>query len=186
MKCSVFIAASLDGFIARKDGGIDWLHTAGRQEVDLGDEADMGFNDFIASVDCMIMGRKCMEVISAMNLTPEHWPYGELKIFVLSQTLKQAPDNMEANIEIIPGDIPALIERCDKEGFKHAYIDGGQTIQSFLALKLINHLTITRIPVLLGEGIPLFAYTGHDIQLSNASVKLYANDLLQENYDVSV
>jgi dihydrofolate reductase len=104
MKCSVFIAASLDGFIARKDGGIDWLHTAGRQEVDLGDEADMGFNDFIASVDCMIMGRKCMEVISAMNLTPEHWPYGELKIFVLSQTLKQAPDNMEANIEIIPGD----------------------------------------------------------------------------------
>lgn len=74
MKCSVYIATSADGYIATHNGGIDWLHTAGKPEADMSKNPDMGFNDFISSVDCMIMGRKCMEVISAMNLTPQQWP----------------------------------------------------------------------------------------------------------------
>ena len=71
MKCSVFIATSVDGFIATKDGGVDWLHKAGNSNVALDVQADMGMGDFMRSVDCMIMGRKCMEIISAMNLAPE-------------------------------------------------------------------------------------------------------------------
>jgi dihydrofolate reductase len=78
MKCSVYIATSVDGFIATKDGGVDWLHTAGNGKVLTGENADMGLNDYLSSVDCMIMGRKCMETISSMNLTPEQWFYGDL------------------------------------------------------------------------------------------------------------
>ena len=89
MKCSVYIATSADGYIATHEGGVDWLHTAGSSEADMSNNPDMGFNDFIASVDRMIMGRKCMDAISSFNLTPEQWPYGETKIYVLSKWQKQ-------------------------------------------------------------------------------------------------
>ena len=74
MKCSVFITTSADGYIATEDGGVEWLETAGNANAEMGENADMGFNRYIASVDCMIMGRKCMEKISSFNLTPEQWP----------------------------------------------------------------------------------------------------------------
>ncbi|MDG1331300.1 MAG: hypothetical protein P8P74_03155 [Crocinitomicaceae bacterium] len=116
MKYSAYIATSVDGFIATKDGGTDWLHTAGNG-VDLPKEdADMGFTNYLSSVDCMIMGRKCMETISAMNLSPEHWPYGDLRIIVLSNTLKVAPENMLNKIELFSGPLTSLIETLEKEG----------------------------------------------------------------------
>ena len=87
MKCSVYIATSADGYIATLDGGVDWLHTAGNLDAEMGDE-DMGFSAFMSSVDCMVMGRKCMEMISNMNLTPEQWFYGDMPIIVLSNTIK--------------------------------------------------------------------------------------------------
>ena len=104
MKCSVYIATSVDGFIAKKDGSVDWLHTAGNGKVITGEHADMGFSKYINSVDCIIMGRKCMQVISDMNLTKEQWPYGNLKIIVLSNTLKEAPENLKDKIELYSGD----------------------------------------------------------------------------------
>ena len=182
MKCSVFIALSVDGYIAREDGNIDWLHTAGKQGVDLGDDADMGFNQFMASVDCMIMGRHCMEVISAMNLTDEQWPYGDTKIYVLSQTLKQLPNNMKNRAELAGEGIETLIARCEQQGYQHAYVDGGKTIQSFLNLKMINQMTLTRIPILLGRGIPLFSMTQSEISLTKTRVKLFENELEQVSY----
>jgi len=91
MKCSVYIATSADGYIATPDGGVDWLHTAGNLEAYMGSE-DMGFKAFIDSIDFMIMGRKCMEMISSMNLTPEQWPYGEIRIIVLSNTVNEPPE----------------------------------------------------------------------------------------------
>ena len=184
MKCSVFIATSVDGFIARADGSIDWLHSAGNQKADMNDQIDMGFNDFVSSVDCMVMGRKCMEVISNMNLTPEQWPYGNIRIIVLSNTLKEAPSNMTKNVELYSGDLHALMNQLESEGFNHAYIDGGTTIQGFLQLKLINEITITRAPLILGGGIPLFGKLEQNIKLIESKATAYPNEFVQVQYKV--
>lgn len=185
MKCSVFIATSADGFIARKDGNVDWLHSSGKHDVDMGPDADMGFIEFMASVDCLIMGRNTMEMISAMHLTDEQWPYGDTKIFVLSQSLQQLPDNMTTRAELVSEDIQSLMARCESLGFEHAYIDGGKTIQSFLALGLVSRMTITQVPVLLGQGIPLFSGFEQDIVLSNPNVRVFPNDYVQFAYELS-
>ncbi|MCK6264449.1 dihydrofolate reductase family protein [Vibrio sp. ZSDE26] len=185
MKCSVFIATSFDGFIATKDGGVDWLHSCGNQVAEMGDHADMGFFNYMASIDCMIMGRKCMEKIASMNLTDEQWPYGDTRIIVLSNTLSEAPDNMKSRVEMYQGDIKALVNKLESEGFSHAYIDGGTTIQAFLQLELINELIITRAPLILGQGIPLFGPTSRPIKLEQASAKAFPNDFIQVRYKVS-
>jgi dihydrofolate reductase len=185
MKCSVFIATSTDGFIAKKDGSVDWLHASGNAAADMGEQADMGFADYLSSIDCLIMGRKCMEVIASMNLTPEQWPYGDNRIIVLSNTLKQAPDNIKDKVEIYSGDLRTLVSALDSDGYKHAYIDGGITIQAFINLGLIDEMTITRAPVLLGEGIPLFGTTKKDIKLEQASATAFANDFVQVKYSVN-
>ena len=184
MRCSVFIATSADGFIARKNGNVDWLQNSGKQDVDMGADADMGFHAFMDSVDCLVMGRNTMEMIAAMDLTDDQWPYGETKIFVLSQSLQQLPDSMKARAELVSGDIPSLMAHCESLGLKHAYIDGGKTIQSFLALGLISHMTITQVPVLLGEGIPLFSGLKQEIKLANPNVTVFPNDYVQLCYEL--
>lgn len=184
MKSSVYIATSVDGFIAQKDGGVEWLHTAGNTEADMGSE-DMGFQDFLNSVDCMIMGRKCMEVISNFNLTPEQWPYGNIRIVVLSNTLKEPPENLKNKVEMYSGDLRTLISQLESEGHHHAYIDGGKTIQEFINLQLINEMTITQVPVLLGEGITLFGKTEKHIKLEQAHATAFANDFVQVKYTVN-
>jgi dihydrofolate reductase len=185
MKCSVYIATSADGYIATPEGDVDWLHTAGNTDADMSDNPDMGFNDFIASVDCMIMGRKCMEVISSFNLTPEQWPYGETKIYVLSRSMKVPPENLRDKVEMYAGDIPKLISQLERNGFKHAYIDGGATITSFLNLQLINEMTISKAPVILGEGIPLFGKVNHNIKLINSEAIVFSNEFIQIRYGVN-
>lgn len=184
MKCSVYIATSVDGYIATPDGGVDWLHTSGNLEADMGSE-DMGFQSFMDSVDCMIMGRKCMEMISSMNLTPEQWPYGDVRIVVLSNTVKEPPENLREKVEMYSGDIQELILKLESSGFKHAYIDGGSTITSFVNLKLINEITITKVPVLLGEGIPLFGKINKSVKLENAEASAFPNDFIQVKYSVN-
>ncbi|MEJ2622170.1 MAG: dihydrofolate reductase family protein [Candidatus Thiodiazotropha sp.] len=178
MKCSVYIATSADGYIATPDGGVDWLHIAGNLDADMGDE-DMGFHDFMGSVNCMVMGRKCMEMISNMNLTPEQWPYGDMPIFVLSNTVKEAPENLRGKVEMYSGGINELISKLEKGGYTHAYIDGGTTITSFLNYGLINELIITKAPVLLGEGLPLFGKINKMLKLENTEVKSFPNDWYQ-------
>lgn len=185
MKCSVYIATSADGYIATPEGGVDWLHTAGKPDADMSNNPDMGFNNFIRSVDCMVMGRKCMEVISKMNITPEQWPYGNTKIYVLSHSVKEPPENLRDKVEMYSGDIQELINKLEVNGFKHAYIDGGTTITSFINMKLINEMTITKAPVLLGAGIPLFGEIKHSIKLENAEAIAFPNDFIQVKYGVS-
>ena len=184
MKCSVYIATSVDGYIATPDGGVDWLHTSVNLEADMGTE-DMGFQSFMDSVDCMIMGRKCMEMISSMNLTPEQWPYGDVRIVVLSNTVKEPPQNLSGKIEMYSGDIQELIIKLESSGFKHAYIDGGSTITSFINLKLIDEMTITKAPVLLGVGIPLFGKINTSVKLENVKASTFPNDFIQVKYNVN-
>ncbi|UJF17346.1 dihydrofolate reductase family protein [Vibrio sp. SS-MA-C1-2] len=185
MKCTVFIATSVDGYIADKAGSVDWLHTAGNTAAEMGDQVDMGWNQHFASFDCLIMGRKCMEVISNMNLTPEQWPYGDKKIIVLSRTLTEAPENMRDKVELYSGDINQLVNQLAEQGYQHAYIDGGTTIQHFLNLQLIDEMIITRAPILLGGGIPLFGQMDVSIKLEQANSIVYPNDFVQVKYKVS-
>jgi len=184
MKCSVFIATSVDGYIATANGGVDWLHTAGNLDAVMGAE-EMGFQSYIDCVDCMVMGRKCMEIISSMNLSSEQWPYGDLRIVVLSNTVKEIPENLCGKIELYSGDIKELILSLENSGFKHAYIDGGSTITSFIKLELINEMTITQVPVLLGKGIPLFGKLNKHVKLENAQALIFHNDFIQVKYGVT-
>lgn len=185
MKCSVFIATSADGYIATKRGDVDWLEKAGKADADMGENADMGFGSYLASVDCMVMGRKCMEKISSFNLSPEQWPYGDIPIFVLSNTLKNAPENMRDKVEMYSGEIQALVSLLESKGYKHAYIDGGATITAFINQELIDEMIITRAPVLLGEGISLFGKIRSPIKLEDSQAKAYPNDFIQVQYKVN-
>jgi dihydrofolate reductase len=183
MKCTVFIATSLDGFIATPDGGVDWLDQVGDQSADLGQDADMGFVALMESVDCLIMGRKCMEKVASFNLTDEQWPYGNTRVIALSNSLSDVPDSVKGKVELMSGDIPTIIGRLESEGHKHAYVDGGALISSFLNLKLINELIITQAPVVLGDGIPLFQNIQQRITFKNASATAYSNGFIQIRYE---
>ena len=185
MKCSVYIATSADGYIATTEGAVDWLHSSGNPEADMRDNLDMGFGAFMASVDCMIMGRKCMEMISSMNLSPDQWPYGDIHIVALSNTIKTPPENLKGKVEIFSGEITDLVKELESKGLKHAYIDGGSTITSFLNLKLLDEMTITRAPVLLGGGVPLFGKLDNQIKLVDSKATAFANDFIQIKYRVN-
>jgi len=145
---------------------------------------DMGFQAFMDSVDCMVMGRKCMEMIASLNLTPEQWPYGNMPIVVLSKTIKVPPENLAGKVEMYSGDIRALMLKLENDGCKHAYIDGGATITSFINLKLIDEMTITQAPVILGEGLPLFGKVNQPVKLQDAKSTVFANDFTQVKYSV--
>ncbi len=184
MKCSVFIATSFDGFIAKKDGDIGWLHSSGRQDIDLGKDSDMGFNSYISSVDCIIMGRKTLETRSHMNLSDEQWPYGNIMVIGLSHTIKDAPGNLKNRGKVYSGEIKELLHKLEEDGIRHIYIDGGTTVRSFIKEKLVDEITVTRVPVLLGEGIPLFDLSCKDIILEDVNTKIFPNDYFQVNYKV--
>lgn len=185
MKCSVYIATSADGYIATPEGDVDWLHIAGNPDADMSKSPDMGFNTFIASIDCMIMGRKCMEAISSFNLTPEQWPYGDTKIYVLSHSIKEPPENLRGKVEMYSGEITKLISQLEDNGYKNAYIDGGITITAFINLQLINEMIITKAPVLLGKGISLFGEINKSIKLIHSEAIAFPNDFIQIKYDVN-
>ena len=185
MKCSVYIATSADGYIATLDGGVEWLETAGNSHANMGEDADMGFSNFIHSVDCMVMGRKSMEKIASMGLAPEQWPYGDIPIYVLSRSIKEVPGKLPDTVEMYSGDLVELLENLEGRGLKHAYIDGGSTITSFINLELIDEMTITKAPVLLGEGIPLFGKIDRCIKLEHAKATAFPNDFIQIKYSVT-
>ena len=186
LKCSAFIATSVDGYIATHDGGVEWLESAGNPEAG-GREAigDGGFAAYMASVDCMVIGRKCMEKIASFNLTAEQWPYGDLPIYVLSKTVKHAPESLGTGVKMYSGDISALLKRLTSDGYEHAYIDGGATITSFIQLGLLDEICVTQVPVLLGDGLPLFGKIGRNIRLENAESTAFSNDFIQCKYRIN-
>ena len=174
----VFIATSLDGYIARKDHQIDWLENQGTTTE------EHGYTQFIDSVDGIIFGRKTYEVV--LNLTSgDDWPYDK-PVIVLSQTLSTSdiPANLVDKVTITDQTPSNLLATLDRQGWNRAYIDGGTTIQSFLNEGLIEDLIITTLPVLIGDGIPLFGKTPKDIHLELISTTQYASGLAQSHYRV--
>ncbi len=149
MDFSVFIATSLDGYIATTDGNIDWLTEAGTPE----DSEEFGYTSFFSTIDVMIMGRNTLEIVLSFGVD---WPYEGKRVIVLSTTMTEIPQELEGKIELYNGSIVELAEQLKSNGYKRAYIDGGRTIQSFLQKGLITDLTITRVPIILGKGLSLF------------------------------
>ena len=172
VKASVFIATSLDGFIARANGDLDWLPPGGGEPH--------GYDEFMATVDALVIGRKTFETV----LTFDTWPYGEKPVFVLStRTLGPAP--LGAVKERLSGAPAEIASQLAARGIRHVYVDGGITIQRFLQAGLIQRLIITRIPVLIGAGIPLFGVTERDIVLKHVATRQYASGLVQSEYAVA-
>ncbi len=169
MKTSVFVGTSLDGYIARQNGDLDFLPPGGGEAH--------GYDEFMASVDALVIGRKTYETV----LTFGTWPYGEKPVFVLS-TRKLAPAPPGAPVECMSGNPAEIVSRLAARGFRHAYVDGGTTIQRFLRAGLIDRLVITRVPVLIGTGIPLFGDVEHDIVLTHVETRQYASGLVQSEY----
>lgn len=172
MRASVFIAASLDGFIAREDGALDWLP--------MGTGEDHGYDAFISSVDAIVMGRNTFEKV----LTFGSWPYGSKPVIVLSGNTEQAKVPGGAVCEQMGGTPNDVVARLAERGMRHLYVDGGITIQRFLDAGLIQSIIITRIPVLLGSGIPLFGALSPDIQLDHVDTRSYASGLVQSEYTI--
>ena len=177
MRCSVFIAASIDGFIARPNGDIEWLH---RPEYETAELNGVTYERFIATVDALVMGRKTLEKILSF---PE-WPYEGTPVITLSHQPLQIPAHLEGKVEVMAGDVTSLVATLAERGMKHLYIDGGQTIQAFLEAGLVNELIITRIPVLLGQGIPLFSQIGRQLELRHIGTHESDNGFVQSRYQV--
>ena len=171
MLATVFIGTSVDGFIARPDGALDFLPVDGGEPH--------GYKEFFASVDALVIGRKTFETVLGF---PE-WPYGDKRVFVLSSRpldLSRVP----AAVEQLVGSPREIVSTLEARGIRHIYVDGGVTIQRFLREGLIQRLIITRVPVLIGQGIPLFGALGKDIRLEHEQTQTYASGLVKTEYRV--
>lgn len=178
IQCSVFIATSLDGFIARKNGDLDWLPGS---DGATGTE-DYGFHEFFNSIDTLVMGRKTYEQV----LTFKQWPYQGKRVVVLSSRFEKIPVKFAQDVEGTSATPKELTQRLSSSGSTHIYVDGGKTIQSFLQADLIQEMTITKIPILLGEGIPLFGTLADDIKLQHVSTRSFESGLVQSKYQVLI
>ena len=174
MKASVFIAASLDGFIARADGDIDWL--GGTEEG-----ADHGYETFMKTVDILVMGRNTFEKVLSFGGA---WPY-EKPVAVLTHRSLEIPDKLTSRVEVMSGTPTDIVAQLAKRGAQHLYVDGGKTIQAFLFAGIVQRLIITRIPILLGDGIPLFGPLVSDIQLRHIATHTFDGGLVQSEYEVT-
>ncbi|MBL4891714.1 MAG: dihydrofolate reductase [Rhizobiaceae bacterium] len=177
MNCSVFCATSLDGFIAGKNHTLDWLDEA-NTTVTKGE--DCGYQAFMDSIDALVMGRNTFEKV----LTFGNWPYANKPVIVLSSHTLDIPENIAKTVSHSSKTPKELCARLEEEGYKRLYIDGGITIQRFLAAGLIDDLTITLIPMILGGGIPLFGDLENNVQIKHTKTKTFDFGFVQLTYEI--
>ena len=170
---TVFIGTSLDGFIARENDDITWLTSRGS---DLG--TDMGFGEFMAGVDTVVMGRSTYEVV--VGFGEEVWPYGDRHIAVVSTTL---PEDVDPRVTVYR-DLDAVVADLEARGAKHAYIDGGRLIQSFLRAGRVDRLIVNTAPVLIGTGHSLFGPLDRDVGLAHEWTKTHPGGFVQTSWAV--
>jgi dihydrofolate reductase len=167
---SVFVGVSVDGFLARPDGALDFLPEGGGEPH--------GYEQFTAGVDALVIGRKTFETVRAF---PE-WPYGSQRVVVLSGGPLALPSLREGSVERMAGTPAQILERLSAQGLGQVYVDGGLTIQGFLRAGLVRRLVVTRVPVLIGQGIPLFGALPADVILRHVATRSYASGLVQSEY----
>ena len=172
MAVSVFIGTSVDGFIARSNGDLDWLPEGGGEPH--------GYNEFIATVDAIVIGRKTFETVLGFDA----WPYGDTRVVVLSSQPLDLSAVRTGVVEQMGGAPADIIARLAATGAHHLYLDGGITIQRFLSAGLIERLVITHVPVLIGDGVPLFGALPHDVRLRHVVTRDYPSGLVQSEYRI--
>lgn len=173
IRISVFCGASVDGFIARRDDTLDFLDTPGA--------GPHGYTEFFNSVDVVVIGRRTFDVVRKIaNFSF----YAKKQVVVLSSSHLDLAAIKEAKLEQMSGTPQQIVAELEKRGLKHAYVDGGVTIQKFLSAGLVDTMTVTRVPVLIGEGIPLFGPVPQDIRLSHVKTKAFSGGLVQSVYEL--
>jgi dihydrofolate reductase len=171
VKTSVYIGTSLDGFIAKTDGNIDWLTQYAN------DDAIHAYEEFMNWIDAIVIGRGTFEKI----LSFPSWPYIK-KAFVLSSSLKQLPDTLRDKATLLSMNPKELLSYLSRIGFSSIYVDGGKVIQSFLKEDLIDDLIISKVPLLIGNGIPLFGFLGANLQFKHIRTEVQSNGLVRSYY----
>jgi dihydrofolate reductase len=172
LTASVFIGISVDGFIARKNDDLDFLPE---------DAEPHGYDEFIASVDAIVVGRKTFEKVLSFGT----WPYGEKRVVVLSSRPLDLSKAVGGVVEQMAGPPAEIVSQLAARGVYNLYVDGGVTIQRFLRAGAIQRLIITRVPVLIGEGVPLFGALPHDVRLRHIATRHYPSGLVQSEYEVA-
>jgi dihydrofolate reductase len=172
MNASVFVGISVDGFMARKDGGLDWLPAGGGEPH--------GYDEFIATVDAIVIGRNTFEKVLSFG----GWAYGKKRVVVLSSRALDLSVVRGGTVEQMGGAPARIVSGLAAGGARNLYVDGGKTIQRFLRAGLIDRLIITRVPVLIGNGIPLFGSLPKDVRLQHVATRAYASGLVQSEYSV--
>lgn len=175
IKLSVFCGVSVDGFLARPDDALDFLHT--------GEQEPHGFKEFLTGVDVVVIGRRTFDVVLKLGHLAL---YGKKPVIVLSSRPLDFSSVKGAVVEQMSGEPAEIVKQLKSRDFKHAYIDGGITIQRFLAAGCIDRMVITRVPVLIGAGIPLFGPVPHDISLRHVTTRSYNGGLVQSEYEIGV
>lgn len=170
---SVFIATSLDGFIADGSGEINWLHSIPNLNND-----DMGYADFMSTIDAIVMGRPTFETVCGFDID---WPY-DIPVYVLSNTLTEIPKEYKGKAFLQNGSLKEILNAIHERGYNNLYIDGGKTIQSFLKEDLIDEMIITIIPLLLGDGISLFSNLPKQLNFECISSKIYLEKVVQNHF----
>lgn len=171
-KISIYIATSIDGFIAREDDSLDWLNCMG------GDNEDYGFKNFLNSIDAVILGRKTYAVAATAYGTP-NWPYQGKKIVVLSNTLQ----TVFTEAQLYSGDLITLASQLYSEGIRYAWIDGGLTVSQFLRLNMVDEMILSVIPILLGSGVSLFDIK-KELPCRLIAAQSYPSGLVQIKYHI--
>jgi dihydrofolate reductase len=173
MTVSVFVGVSVDGFMARANHALDWLPAGGGEPH--------GYVEFIATVDALVIGRNTFETV----LKFEPWPYGDKRVVVLTSRPVDFSAVAGGRVERMQGTPQSIVATLAASGARHLYVDGGITIQRFLRAGLVDRLTITRVPVLIGEGIPLFGTLPRDLKLRHIATQAYSSGLVKSIYDMN-
>ena len=174
MELSAYLAVSLDGFIARANGSMDWLRGGGPRPAA---EAER-YRAFMQRADGVVMGRATFEAVRRAPV----WPYGTTPVVVLSSSRPEVPDTLVSVVEHMRGSAAELVSQWQARGWTHVYVDGGRTIQTFLAAGLLHRLVLNRVPVLIGTGIPLFGPLPMDQWLDHVATTSYPGGLVQSEY----
>lgn len=173
MRISVFVGTSVDGFIARRNGDLDFLPPGGGEPH--------GYDEFIATVDAIVIGRNTFETVAGFPA----WPYGGKRVVVLSSRPVESTTANGGVVEHMAGTPADIVSRLADTGAQHLYVDGGITIQRFLRAGLVRRLVVTRVPVLIGEGIPLFGSLAADIRLQHIATRSWPGGMVQSEYHIA-